>query len=135
MPFGEHVYEYVEHGGTAESALQLGVDGLRPPIMSTPVEQLAGYAMAFERTFADDDWGRLVPHLAPDVEHEMIGGGPLAWHTIGRDETIADQKRNVEDMDRRFDVRIPEVLAGPEERDGAVWTGGSRSGALASPTW
>ena len=24
--FGEHVYDYVEHGGTAESALQLGVD-------------------------------------------------------------------------------------------------------------
>ena len=24
--FGEHVYTYVEHGGTAESALQLGVD-------------------------------------------------------------------------------------------------------------
>ena len=25
-PFGEHPYEYVEHGGTAESARQLGVD-------------------------------------------------------------------------------------------------------------
>jgi Cys-tRNA(Pro) deacylase len=26
VPFSEHVYEYVEHGGTAESARQLGVD-------------------------------------------------------------------------------------------------------------
>jgi Cys-tRNA(Pro) deacylase len=26
ISFGEHVYDYVEHGGTAESALQLGVD-------------------------------------------------------------------------------------------------------------
>jgi Cys-tRNA(Pro) deacylase len=26
VPFSEHVYAYVEHGGTAESALQLGVD-------------------------------------------------------------------------------------------------------------
>jgi len=26
VPFGLHVYEYVEHGGTAESARQLGVD-------------------------------------------------------------------------------------------------------------
>ena len=26
ISFGEHVYTYVEHGGTAESALQLGVD-------------------------------------------------------------------------------------------------------------
>ncbi|MGH8781438.1 aminoacyl-tRNA deacylase [Paraburkholderia sp.] len=26
VPFGEHPYDYVEHGGTAESARQLGVD-------------------------------------------------------------------------------------------------------------
>ena len=26
VSFGEHVYEYVEHGGTAESSRQLGVD-------------------------------------------------------------------------------------------------------------
>jgi Cys-tRNA(Pro) deacylase len=26
IAFGEHVYDYVEHGGTAESASQLGVD-------------------------------------------------------------------------------------------------------------
>ncbi|WP_133647612.1 Cys-tRNA(Pro) deacylase [Paraburkholderia flava] len=26
VPFGEHPYDYVEHGGTAESAKQLGVD-------------------------------------------------------------------------------------------------------------
>ena len=26
VPFGEHPYEYIEHGGTAESARQLGVD-------------------------------------------------------------------------------------------------------------
>jgi Cys-tRNA(Pro) deacylase len=26
IPFGEHPYDYVEHGGTAESAQQLGVD-------------------------------------------------------------------------------------------------------------
>lgn len=89
--------------------------------MSTLVEELAAYAMAFEHTFADDDWQRLVPHFAPDAEREVLGGGPLAFHSVGRDAVIADLKRNVEDMDRRFDLRIPEVLAGPEERDGAVW--------------
>ena len=26
IPFSEHVYDYIEHGGTAESARQLGVD-------------------------------------------------------------------------------------------------------------
>ncbi len=89
--------------------------------MPTNIEQFAAYAMAFEQTFADDDWSRLAPHLASDVEHEVLGGGPLGWHAVGRDAFIADQKRNVEDMDRRFDLRIPEVTAGPDERDGVVW--------------
>lgn len=89
--------------------------------MSNHVEQLAAYAMAFESTFADDDWSRLVPHFAPDAEREVRGGGILAFHSVGRDEVLADLKRNVDDMDRRFDLRIPEVLAGPEERDGVVW--------------
>jgi hypothetical protein len=89
--------------------------------MSTNVEQLAAYAMAFEQTFADDDWSRLAPHFAADAEREVLGGGILAYHSVGREHVIGDLKRNVEDMDRRFDLRIPEVLAGPEERNGAVW--------------
>lgn len=59
IAFTEHVYDYVEHGGTAESARQLGVP-----------------------------------------KHRVV-------------KTLV--------MDRRFDLRIPEVLAGPEERDGVVW--------------
>ena len=89
--------------------------------MTSNVEQLAAYAMAFEQTFADDDWSRLASHFAPDAEREVLGGGILAYHSVGRDHVIGDLKRNVEDMDRRFDLRIPEVLAGPEERDGVVW--------------
>lgn len=89
--------------------------------MSTALEQLAAYAMDFERTFVDDDWSRLLPHFAPAAEREVLGGGMLAYHSVGRDELIADLRRNVDEMDRRFDLRIPEVVAGPEERDGMVW--------------
>lgn len=89
--------------------------------MSTNVEQLAAYAMAFEQTFADDHWSRLEPHFAPDAEHEVLGGGPLALHSVGRTEVVADLARAVAEMDRRFDLRIPEVVAGPDERDGVVW--------------
>lgn len=89
--------------------------------MPTTMEELAAYAMAFEQTFADDDWSRLAAHFAPDAEREVLGGGMLAYHSVGRDEVIADLRRGVEDMDRRFDLRIPEVVAGPAERDGAVW--------------
>lgn len=89
--------------------------------MSTPIEELAAYAMAFEHAFRDDDWQRLAPHFTADAEHEVLGGGPLARHSVGRTAVIADLQRGVEDMDRRFDERIPEVLAGPDLRDGAVW--------------
>jgi hypothetical protein len=89
--------------------------------MTTPIEQLAAYAMAFEHAFRDDDWQRLEPHFTADAEHEVLGGGPLAVHSVGRAAVIADLKRAVDDMDRRFDERIPEVLAGPDVRDGAVW--------------
>jgi SnoaL-like protein len=89
--------------------------------MSTLVEQLVAYAVAFEQSFADDDWHRLESHFAPEAEREVLGGGMLAYHSVGREHVIADLKRNVEDMDRRFDLRIPEIVAGPEERDGAVW--------------
>lgn len=89
--------------------------------MSTHVQELAAYAMAFEQTFADDDWQRLEPYFAPDAEREVLGGGILAYHSVGRDQVLSDLRRNVDDMDRRFDQRIPEVLAGPEERDGVVW--------------
>lgn len=89
--------------------------------MPTALEQLAAYAMAFEQTFADDDWSRLAPHFAPTAEREVLGGGMLAHHSVGRDELIADLRRNVADLDRRFDLRIPEILAGPDERDGVVW--------------
>jgi steroid delta-isomerase-like uncharacterized protein len=89
--------------------------------MSTSLEQLAAYALAFEQTFADDDWNRLVPHFAPTAEREVLGGGVLAYHSVGREEVLADLRRNVGAMDRRFDLRVPEVLAGPAEREGAVW--------------
>ncbi len=89
--------------------------------MSTHVEQLAAYAIAFEEAFADDHWERLVPHFAPNAEREVLGGRGLAYHSVGRDEVIADLRRNVADMDRRFDLRIPEVLAGPDEQHGVVW--------------
>ena len=64
------------------------------------------------------------PHFAPDAEREVLGGGPLALHSVGRDAVIGDLKRNVEDMDRRFDLRIPEIVAGPESATAPCgWTG------------
>lgn len=89
--------------------------------MSNLIEELAAYAVAFEHTYRDDDWQRLAQHFTPDAEREVLGGRGLAIHSVGREHVIADLRRNVADMDRRFDERIPEILVGPVERDGAVW--------------
>ena len=89
--------------------------------MTVSIERFAEYAIAFEEVFRDDGWQRLEPFFAADAEHVVEGGGPLAHHSIGRAAVIDDLRQSVHALDRRFDRRLPEIVAGPEERDGAVW--------------
>ena len=89
--------------------------------MTTSIERFAEYAIAFEEVFRDDAWHRLEPFFTADAEHVVEGGGPLALHSKGRAAVIADLRQSVDALDRRFDRRLPEIVAGPEERDGAVW--------------
>jgi ketosteroid isomerase-like protein len=85
------------------------------------IERFAQYAIAFEEVFIDDRWERLEPFFTADAEHVVTGGGPLAVHSKGRASVISDLRQSVDACDRRFDRRLPEIIAGPEERDGAVW--------------
>jgi predicted ester cyclase len=39
----------------------------------------------------------------------------------GRTEVLGELRHGVDSIDKRFDERLPEVLVGPVERDGAVW--------------
>ncbi|HYB99351.1 MAG TPA: nuclear transport factor 2 family protein [Candidatus Limnocylindrales bacterium] len=87
----------------------------------TDTERFIQYAIAFERAFATDDWSGLDEFFTDDAVHHVKGGGPFAVLSMGRDEVIANLRRSVDTIDRRFDRRLPEVIAGPEERDGAVW--------------
>lgn len=89
--------------------------------MTASIERFAQYAIAFEEVFRDDDWHRLEAFFTADAEHVVEGGGPLALHSQGRAAVIDDLRQSVDALDRRFDRRLPEIVAGPEERDGAVW--------------
>jgi len=85
------------------------------------VESFARYAIAFEQAFVTDDWSPVAEHFTEDAVYETFGTGFLAGCATGRNEVIARLRRNVDNLDRRFDERVPEILEGPSEREGGVW--------------
>jgi steroid delta-isomerase-like uncharacterized protein len=85
------------------------------------VERFVEYALAFEEVLGSDDWSRLDAYFTEDAERDVKGGGPLAVRSFGRTAVIDDLHRGVDELDRRFDERVPEVLSGPTLREGAIW--------------
>ena len=85
------------------------------------LERFADYALAFEMAFASDDWSTLPDHFTPAATYETYGAAPLAGRAAGRDAVIARLRGLVDGLDRRFDRRVPDVLAGPDARDGGIW--------------
>lgn len=92
--------------------------------MTTPtdLERFFSYVRAFELANLTDDWRLLEPHFTDGAWHRVHGGGPFGdGGEAGRDGVIAGLRESVHAMDRRFDVRIPHIVAGPETRDGGVF--------------
>lgn len=84
-------------------------------------ERFFGYARAFELAQAADAWSVLDAHFTEDAVHLVHEGGPLGGEDRGRAAVVEGLRRSVLDHDRRFDVRIPEILAGPVTRPDGVW--------------
>lgn len=87
----------------------------------TDLERFLGYARAFELAYWSDDWSLIAPHWRADGVHRVHGAAPLAADDRGAAAAVAGLRASVHGMDRRFDVRIPEIVAGPCTRDGGVW--------------
>lgn len=85
------------------------------------LERFLGYARAFEQAFWSDDWTLLAPHWREDGVHLVHGAPPLGADDRGAAAAIAGLRASVHAIDRRFDVRIPEIVAGPCTREGGVW--------------
>lgn len=85
------------------------------------LERFLGYVRAFEQAYWSDDWSLLAPHWRPDGVHRVHGAAPLGADDRGAAAAIAGLRASVHGMDRRFDVRIPEIVAGPCTREGGVW--------------
>ena len=88
---------------------------------TTDLERFLRFALDFEVAFWSDQWGILAPHVADDAVRIVHGEGSLAADDRGREAMLGGLAAGVHALDRRFDVRIPEVLAGPETRKGGVW--------------
>jgi steroid delta-isomerase-like uncharacterized protein len=72
------------------------------------------YARAFELAWLTDDWSGVAACFADDARYEAHDAGPFGGGAAGRDGVVAALRESTRAMDRRFDVRIPEILAGPE---------------------
>ena len=70
------------------------------------------YAAAFEQTYVDDDWSRLIPFFPEDATYE-VRGGPLACEISGRDEIFAGLKKSIDGLDRRCADRKLELTDEP----------------------
>jgi hypothetical protein len=89
--------------------------------IASDLERFLNYARVFEVAYWADAWSALGDHLTDDATHVVYAASPLGLDDRGRDAVVAGLRASVESMDRRFDVRIPEVLDGPRARADGVW--------------
>ena len=74
------------------------------------LELWGAWYQAFEQCAIDDQWERLGPLLADDVQYRVTGV-PFACTLKGRDAVIAGFARSFANFDRRFDKRAHQVIA------------------------
>jgi Cys-tRNA(Pro) deacylase len=122
VAFGEHPYEYVEHGGTAESARQLGVD--EHAVVKTLVMQddagkplvvlMHGDRKVSTKNLARQAGRKSIEPCAPDVAQRHSG------YLVGGTSPFATRKAMPVYVEAT-------VLALPQ-----VWINGGRRGYLVS---
>lgn len=88
----------------------------------TPEQRFFEYALAFEETYADDDWARLEPFLADDVTYE-VRNVPFACRLEGRAAVLRGLKKSLEGFDRCCARRRVEVTEAPRTEGDTVTVG------------
>ncbi|HZR84020.1 MAG TPA: nuclear transport factor 2 family protein [Candidatus Binatia bacterium] len=90
-------------------------------IMASDLARFFHYAQAFELAWLGDGWGHLADHFTADALHVVHGGGAFGDGASGRAAVVDGLRDSTRRVDRRFDVRIPEILEGPIVRPDGVW--------------
>lgn len=81
--------------------------------MASDLAKFFGYMQAFELAWLGDDWSTLGEHFTDDADYDAVDAGPFGAGGSGRKGVVAALAASTRTIDRRFDVRIPEVIDGP----------------------
>ena len=83
--------------------------------------RFARYALKFERAFKTDDWAAVKACLHPDARY-IVEGSETEWdgETRGPDAIVGFFKRMLDELDRKFDKRIPRPRGWPRKRAGVL---------------
>ena len=84
------------------------------------------YAADFEKTYEDDDWSRLECYFTDDAVYAVTGEAPLGGEWSGREALLQHLHDIVDDLDRRFETRVVEMVGAPEVGENTIafdWKG------------
>lgn len=90
-------------------------------MQTTDYEHFLRWAFGFEAAFWSDDFTALRGLVAEDARRVAHSEGSLEADDVGAAAMLEGLRTSVHELDRRFDVRIPEILAGPETRSDGIW--------------
>lgn len=88
------------------------------------LQHFMGYAAAFEKAFASDDWTALAPHFTDDAVYVVGFLPPFGGRFEGRDAILAYFKAVLDGFDRRFATRKIGLVDGPREDGDSIWLRG-----------
>ena len=80
------------------------------------------YAQDFEQTFLDDDWSRLAQYFQPDAVYE-VRNVPFGCRIEGPEAIFRGIKKSLDNFDRRFAERRPEITDPPADAGDSVSVG------------
>ncbi|MFK7895515.1 MAG: nuclear transport factor 2 family protein [Myxococcota bacterium] len=91
-----------------------------------PARRFLEYAAAFEKAYEDDDWSQLEPYFTEDAVYSVTGEPPLGGEWVGRDAVLRQFNDVVNELDRRFENRLTEIVGAPKIGEGTIefeWRG------------
>lgn len=77
------------------------------------LEQFFAYAGDFEKTYVDDEWGRLHQYFHDDATYNVMAEA-IPCLLTGPDAIFTGIKKSLDGFDRKFDKRELELVGQPE---------------------
>lgn len=83
--------------------------------------RFARYALRFERAFRSDRWDDVKSCFTRDATYTVLGSN-TRWDGVhrGPDAIVAFYKKMLDELDRKFDKRVPGLVRLPRVRDGVL---------------